>query len=221
MQHLRIGILSISWFIAAPAIGTDAAYPPTRLTAIEDEQRSLQGHQEELQHTLEQLRQEIDKLKADIDLRFTDLQNALENSRGARKNTSRQDPSEDFATAHPLEQARALFNAHRYEDAQYVLNAFIATMPVKSNLAVAHYWLGETFFAQKLYEEAALAFVTGYKIDAHGRRTPETLLKLARALMNVKKTKEARTTLHKLLQDYPKAANGIRAKAQELLKKTA
>jgi tol-pal system protein YbgF len=218
-------------------MGMDAAQISTRLTSIEDRQRSLQGELEETQHALEQLLQEIEKLKADIDLRFSEIQSALDAVKRVRKGTPNQllqddtkNPSdqhesnaaalEDADTAHPLEKARTLFNVHRYEEAQRVLESYVAKKLAKSDLAVAQYWLGEVFFAQKRYQEAALAFVTGYKADAHGRRTPETLLKLARSLVAVKKTKEARTTLRKLLQDYPDAAAEIREKAQELLKKT-
>jgi tol-pal system protein YbgF len=207
----------------------DIARLSAHLTTVEDNQRSLQGEQEEMQHEIEQLRQELEKLKADIEMRLGDL-DAKRIARNKGASAERGGPSSDAGwgaqdeadtTAHPLERARALFNEHRYEEAQSTLESYITTKLAKSDLAVAQYWLGEVFFAQKRYEESALAFVTGYKADAHGRRTPETLLKLARSLVAVKKRKEARTTLRKLLDDYPNAPTEIRQKADELLKKTA
>ncbi|MDR2417063.1 MAG: tetratricopeptide repeat protein [Holosporales bacterium] len=218
MADLRIGVLCISLLTTAFAVGMNPAQTTARLTGIEDQQRSFRGELEEVQHALEQLRQEIDKLKADVDLRFTELQSAL--GKGARNSSDENATSEELDTSHPLEKARTLFNERRYEEAQHILESYSSTKLTKSDLAVAQYWLGEVFFAQRRYQEAALAFVTGYKADAHGRRTPETLLKLARSLIAVKKTKEARTTLQKLLQDYPNAAVEIREKARELLKKT-
>jgi tol-pal system protein YbgF len=232
------------WMLSASlAEGMDAARLSTRLTKIEDHQRSLQGSLEETQHAIELLQQEIGKLKADMDLRFNEIQEGLEKKSSSalktqkkrkepqktkntiekepEQNAAQQEVQEDTNSDHPLEKARALFSANNYEEAQATVESYIATAPAKSDLAVAHYWLGESLFAQKRYEEAALAFVTGYKADAQGRRTPETLLKLARALVAVKKQKEARTTLRKLLKDYPDATPEIREKAAELLKKIA
>jgi tol-pal system protein YbgF len=228
---LKNAVLGVS-LSAFSAMGQNAGHMQERLTGIEDDQRSLQGQLEELLHAVEELHREFNRLKADVDQHFSELREESEKRSTANKKEQKPPtPHEDQESSstplpeetaeHPLEKARAQFNAGKHQEAQEILEAYLATHPSKSDCAVAQYWLGEALFAQKHYEEAALAFVTGYKADAQGRRTPETLLKLARALIIVKKHKEACTTLKKLLRDYPEAPADIREKAENLLNQKA
>jgi TolA-binding protein len=198
-----------------------------RINAMEEDQHALQGTIEELRHEVEELHHAFNRLKADVEQRYSDLETASRKpTAGKRKGPSdsasrAEEPDIGEEGGHPLEKARAQFNAGKHKEVEATIEAYLAKNPSAANQAVAHYWLGEALFAQNRHEEAALAFVSGYKADARGRRTAETLLKLARALFAAKKDKEARTTLRKLLQDYPDAPGDIREKAQGLLKQKA
>jgi tol-pal system protein YbgF len=228
MNKILQNFICIGGLLAFPAWSQqEGGYLHGRIAAIEDDQRTLQGQLEELLHIVEELQKELDRLKHEIDQRFSNLEGREEKkarpvSKKGKPSAIREEEEEPFSSPkegaeHPLEKARAQFNAKDYTATQETVNDYLATRPAKADRAVAQYWLGEALFAQGHYEEAALAFVAGYKADAQGRRTPETLLKLARALIAVKKHKEARTTLRKLLQDYPNAPAEIRERAEKLV----
>ncbi|MDR2412141.1 MAG: tetratricopeptide repeat protein [Holosporales bacterium] len=228
MNKILQSFVCVGGLFAFPAWGQqEGGYLHGRIAAMEDDQRALQGQLEELSHIVEGLQKELDRLRNDIDQRFSDLEGRKEKKarpvfkkeKSPVTHEEKEEPSSSpkEGAEHPLEKARAQFNAKNYTATQETINDYLTTRPTKSDRAVAQYWLGEALFAQGHYEEAALAFVTGYKADAQGRRTPETLLKLARALIAAKKHKEARTTLRKLLQDYPNAPAEIREKAEKLV----
>ncbi len=64
---------------------------------------------------------------------------------------------------------------------------------------------GDTLFKQGKYDEARKEFIKEYK-DAkvsNNKKAPEYLYKLAQCFKKMKKSKEARTTLKKLIADYP------------------
>ena len=55
----------------------------------------------------------------------------------------------------------------------------------------AQYWLGETFYAQGNFREAAQNFLHGYKNYPKSRRAPDSLLKLGISLNKLGQTQQA------------------------------
>ena len=66
------------------------------------------------------------------------------------------------------------------------------------------YWLGETYYAQRDYNQAASVFLEGYQKAPRGAKAPDSLLKLGMSLSYLKKTREACATFSKLRSDFPK-----------------
>lgn len=94
------------------------------------------------------------------------------------------------------------------------LKKFIIDYP-KINLAShASYWLGETYKYDKQYEEAALAYLRGYKQSPTGVLAPDNLFGLGESLMYLGRTHEACTTFAKLLNDFPNVVNSIKSAAE-------
>lgn len=71
----------------------------------------------------------------------------------------------------------------------------------------AQYWLGETYYAQRDYKQAAQSFLKGYRSYPKGRKAPDTLLKLAMSLQQLGQKPQACTTFAEVTKQYPTAAN--------------
>jgi len=71
----------------------------------------------------------------------------------------------------------------------------------------AQYWLGETYFVQGDYKQAAQTFLKGYKSYPKNRKAPDSLFKLAMSLQKLGQKPQACGTYAELTKQYPKAAN--------------
>lgn len=66
------------------------------------------------------------------------------------------------------------------------------------------YWLGETYYVQGDYPQAAATFLEGYQKSPRGAKAPDSLLKLGMSLTRMEKNTEACATFRKLRGDFPK-----------------
>jgi tol-pal system protein YbgF len=71
----------------------------------------------------------------------------------------------------------------------------------------AQYWLGETYYVQGDYKQAAQSFLKGYRDYPDGRKAPDTLFKLALSLQQLEQTSQACSTFAEVAKKYPTAAN--------------
>ena len=66
----------------------------------------------------------------------------------------------------------------------------------------AWYWLGETHYARRDYERAAVAFARGYRGFPAGRKAPDNLLKLGMSWAALGQTEDACATFAKLRNEH-------------------
>ena len=98
--------------------------------------------------------------------------------------------------------------------AETALKAFIDQHPKDGLTENAHYWLGETFYVRKSYQDAAFAFAEGFQKFPKGRKAPDSLLKLGMSLSRLNKQREACTTFGRLFAKFPKANPRLKARAE-------
>ena len=106
----------------------------------------------------------------------------------------------------PEEQFQAAYDkirSQKFEEAKSDFNLFIKENPSNVLTGSAHYWLGEIYFLQKEYREAALVFAEGYQKYPNSVKAPESLYKLAETLVKIEKKEEACNTLRQLILKYP------------------
>jgi tol-pal system protein YbgF len=83
----------------------------------------------------------------------------------------------------------------------------------KSDLADnAQYWIGETYYVERDYEKAVLAFEELVKKYPKGDKVPGAMLKEAYAFLELKDKSNARTLLKRLVALYPKSEEAALAK---------
>jgi tol-pal system protein YbgF len=109
------------------------------------------------------------------------------------------------------EHALALLRRADYKGAEAALAAFVRKHPADPLAANAYYWLGENFYAQGRYQDAAFQFADGYRKFPNHPKAQDSLFKLALTLGRQGKTGEACTTFAEFKKRYPNA--GLRREA--------
>ncbi len=99
-----------------------------------------------------------------------------------------------------------------------VLSAFAAKYPDHRLMQNVHYWKGETFYAEKDFENAILSFQDVIDKYPGGDKAPDAMFKQGLSFQALKDKKNARIVLELIVTKYPKspAAEKARQKLSEL-----
>ncbi len=115
--------------------------------------------------------------------------------------------------------AFGLLQKRKYAAASVALKAFVDKHPDDALTGNALYWLGETYYFQKDYEESARIFLEGYKRYPKGSKAPANLYKLGKSLAAINEKTSACATLRKLQKSYPKTNKQLLQKAKSAMSK--
>ena len=96
--------------------------------------------------------------------------------------------------------------------AERALKAFVEQHPQDDLTGNAQYWLGETYYVRRSYQNAAFAFAEGYQRYRKNRKAPDSLLKLGMSLSRMGKRKEACTAFSRFLSKYTRANDRLKAR---------
>jgi tol-pal system protein YbgF len=102
-----------------------------------------------------------------------------------------------------------------YPAAEQALRAFVQRYPNDALAGNAQYWLGETYYVRKDYNNAAATFAEGYRKYPQSGKAADNLLKLGMSLGNIGQKKEACLTFNQLAHDFPKASSNISERATQ------
>jgi tol-pal system protein YbgF len=97
--------------------------------------------------------------------------------------------------------------------AEIAFKAFIEQHPKDGLTGNAYFWLGQTFYARKSFQDAVFAFAEGFQKFPTGTKAPDSLLKLGMSLSRLNKQREACTTYGRLFAKFPKASPRLKARA--------
>jgi tol-pal system protein YbgF len=84
------------------------------------------------------------------------------------------------------------------------LRAFVRRFPRHDLADNAQYWLAESFYERKAYDDAELEFRTVIRRWPSGNKAPDALLKLAYCLLVRGDVTLGRTTLQQVVEHYPR-----------------
>lgn len=125
---------------------------------------------------------------------------------------------EDAMTGSPRDRYNAalrLIRVGQLPQAQEALQAFLKDYPDDELAGNAQYWLGETYYARNEYEQAAAAFLAGYRNHPKNSKAPDNLLKLGVSLVAMGQKAEACPVFDTLLKEFPDAAQIILDRARQ------
>src|SRR5690242_5349766 len=109
--------------------------------------------------------------------------------------------------------AFGLLRQANYPAAEQALRSFIQRYPNDQLAGNAQYWLGETYFVRKDYNNAAAVFAEGYQKYPKGGKAADNLLKLAMSLGNLGQKADACRAFGRLDRDFPTAPAAIKDRA--------
>ena len=123
------------------------------------------------------------------------------------------DPEEDYTKA-----IRVLRDERNFVKARGLLNEFISKYPTHELSDDAQYWIGQSYYREKNFERAILAFNKVQVDYANGDKAPEALLLEALSFLNIDDRASARELLGQVIAKYPdsSAASDARKRLESL-----
>ena len=101
----------------------------------------------------------------------------------------------------------------QYSDAETGFQEFLSKYPDHNLAGSAQFKLGETFYAQQQYEQAAKSYLTGYKQFPKSRRAPDSMLKLGLAMNKMGQNQQGCAVLGSVGDEFPNAVE-VKKRAQ-------
>ena len=101
------------------------------------------------------------------------------------------------------EAAYTQLKLRQYDGARLGFENFLKTYSDNILAANAHYWLGETYYVQGSYGDAARAFAKGFQAFPDSAKSPDMLLKLGMSLKGMGKSEQACVALSQLPIKFP------------------
>ncbi len=207
-----------------------------RLSQLENQVRDLRGKLEELRHAVKMISQRApDSSNEELKPKSFDHEKGKKHSRGPRDSSS-EDSADEGSTlkAGPAlqryEEAQEFLAQQAYPEAERALKDIIHHYPSDPLVVNAQYWLGETYYVQKDYARAAVAFGDAYKAyrkldksnDARDKearkisfaKAPEALVKLCLSLKALGKNDQACITLDQLRSEFPRLPQNVKKLAE-------
>jgi tol-pal system protein YbgF len=180
----------------------------------EGELRALLGDVEKLRFDVDQMEKRNRDLYQDLDRRLQRLEGTAGAGSGVLAPAA---PSASVAPAAPTvsenpaapEEESAYLRAFdllkggRYDEAIGGFRGMIQKWPSGRYVDNAWYWMGEAYYVKRDYPNAIESFRTVPDRFPQSPKAPDALLKLALALGESKQKDQARSTLQRVVRDYP------------------
>jgi tol-pal system protein YbgF len=175
-----------------------------RIDALEVQQRTLRGASEESQNSGEALRKQQRDLYGDLDKRLALLENATKSAVTAGANSESSAAAAGSAGEQgAYDRAFNTLKSGRYEEAVAQWLQFMKAYPNSALQDNAQYWLGETYYVTRDFDQAALAFKGVLDRWPDARKAPDAMLKLGYCQQEKKQLGEARATLKLVQTRFP------------------
>lgn len=104
----------------------------------------------------------------------------------------------------------------QFGDAEVGFRGFLEQHRDHSLAGNAQYWLGETYYVQGDYKQAAQAFLSGYRDFPKSRKAADSLLKLGLSLNRLGQKEQACAAYMQVGSQFPKAAEAKKRAQSEI-----
>jgi tol-pal system protein YbgF len=221
MIKLRTSLLAIAFLLptAAGAQRVDPVYVEDRFNQLQQSITLLTGQIEQLQYRNQQLQQQLEKMQADYEFRLDQMEKGRGGGAPRPGGAQAAAPAPAAPAAPPPAAAANAAGDQMYHDAMKKLQdgdnagaergfkAFLQSHPKHALAGNAQYWLGESYYARRDYQNAMTAFAEGYKTYKTSPKGPDNLLKLGITLAVLGRKADACQVFAKFSQDYPRTTD--------------
>lgn len=174
------------------------------------EMRKQQGLFEEFGHTQQEAEKRQKDFYIDLDSRLKQLEAGGGVSRAAAAPggvvTGQSGENRAFETAY------GFYRAESYREAALAFRDFLHQYPHSAHEANVYYWLGNANFLSREYAKSFAAYRKLLDKFPDHPRAPEAMLNMAESQLSLKKKSSARSTLEKLISQYPGSDASNKAK---------
>ena len=227
MKTFRSRLLAVALLVLPTAAGAqrgDTVYMEDRLNQLQQTITMLTGQVEQLQYKIQQQQQQMERMQADYAFRIEQIEKGRGGAArppgpaptpGPAPGPAPQPPAPNAAAAAPpvsggqgeqlYHDAFKLLQDGDYAGAERSFKTFVQRNPSHVLAGNAQYWLGETYYARRDYQNAMVAFAEGYKTYKGSPKGPDNLLKLGITLAALNKKPDACAVFARFNQDYPRA----------------
>lgn len=211
------------------------------------EVRELRGQLEALSHRIDQLEERQRTLYLDADQRLQRIESAAQAqvadpslqpvtppvatgtpaptatpSQPAPTTLTTETPTttpgiDPFAEQQAYQSAFDLVRTGRYEEAAIALGEFIVEYPTGSYAGNAQYWLGETYYVRRQFEQAVREYERLVSAYPNSRKLPDALLKIGYSQDELGNKAEAERALGQLIQRHPQSTAATLARKRLLI----
>jgi tol-pal system protein YbgF len=221
MKTLYPKLLILAALALPTAAAAQSGYTEDRLNQLQQSISLLTGQIEQLQYKNQQLQQQMEKMQADYEYRLDQLEKGRGGG-GPRPSPSPSagppPPPPPQASAGPppaggatgdqlYHDAFKMLQDGDYAGAEKAFKTFVQRNPQHVLAGNAQYWLGETYYARRDYQNAMAAFAEGYKVYKASPKGPDNLLKLGITLAVLNRKSDACAVFARFNQDYPRATD--------------
>ena len=225
----------------SPVSGSDMA---VRVGEMDENIRKINGRLDEIEYKLKALDERINMINRDIDVRISMIEGKPIKSSGAGIQT----PKEKFAPKVAENAPKSLLGAEidkgadlpsmptktaeqiykegleylkvkNYDKAEASFDSVLRRFPQDKLAGNAQFWLGEVYYSQGQFKEAAVAFGKVYKNYKDGPKGADALLKLGMSMSELKNKDAACEAFKNMNSEFPKAEDRVKNKAAEEAKK--
>jgi tol-pal system protein YbgF len=179
----------------------------------------LAGQNEQLRQEIANLRGQIEVLTNDLANEqrrqkdfYTDLDSRLLKLEPQRMSVDGREVEVEADEQRSYDNALALFKSGDYKEAGAAFSAFLKRYPRSGFAASAHYWLGNTYYAQREYRNAISSQQTVVKNYPDHPKAPDAMLNIASCYLELKDKSNARKSLESLIARYPDSSAAQTAK---------
>ena len=185
----------------------------SRISAQDQVVKDLTAKMEQIEFNQKQLEERLNTMNADLDVRFNMLVNENKGSSLTASNSTKKNDKEAY------DEAYNIMKKGDYKKAEEAFTLFMKEYPNSSLIGNANYWLGETYYARGLFEQAVGIFADGFTKYKKNSKAADNLLKLGLTMNKLNKKQEACTAFKSLATEFPKADNRLKDRAKAEAKK--
>ncbi len=188
-----------------------------QITEQKEVVQNLTAKIETLEYNQKQLEERLNKMNTDIDMRFN-----LSTTAAATKTAMATVDTKTTSSTTAKEAYDKAYNAMKkgdYKTAESGFTTFMKNHPKSDLVGNANYWLGETYYARGLYEQAAGIFADGFTKYKKNSKAADNLLKLGLTMHKLGKKQDACTAFKALPTEFPKASQTLKNRAKAEAKK--
>lgn len=178
------------------------------------EMRKQRGLFEEFGHAQQDAEKRQKDFYIDLDSRLRQLESGGSGgvSRTATTSSGGDSTAEQSGENRAFETAYGFYRAESYREAALSFRDFLRQYPQSVHEANVYYWLGNANFLSREYAGSFAAYRNLLSKYPDHPRAPEAMLNMAECQLSLKKKSAARSTLKKLISQFPGSDASDKAK---------